>query len=799
MLNSFSKLLLLILCSVTQVAFADEGPSGVVTLSQDSFHIEQKSDFEWNYTVGPRGFKPGWVLLLTDPVFHGIRWSKWGDLTTDRTACTPANSHQQNSWGYITAVGIREGSGQVVDIAVDRSNCIDTDGDIECNANAHENAYTAVYLAEEASLQAGDTIRINIGDREGCAQACRTNGGGDCSYCDDCGFEMPDRSFPQITWPAAECFNADDSSDCTDLIAPTFTVTSLTTTDSVYVTVPSQGVVGEPFAIKAALLDARGNAVESSRETLELILDELPQLSVMETQYELAQEDEGWHDFTAVPLETGVFRVPVATNKLEGLSNPIEISDAARTDNIYWGDIHVHHGYTYETPDGHLVDLNHTYARDVVGLDVVSESQKAAGLEIDEEGLWAELQSNCSSYTVDNEYLVLLGWEWMGKFATFVTGEQTIGHHNIYYDSCDGPYGTHDTQVMLALEGQLGIWPWLDLVESLYGIRALTVPHAMRYTGHNYDNASSKYQTLAEIYSEWGDNSTWEPRLPESSGEDTAGTETGEQQSGKREAALAQALRTGEPADTGDFGPTCHAPTSEDAGSTQDMLGDGLRLGWIAASDNHDGWMGNPRSEGNAPAGLGAFIAPALNRGQIFEAMKSRRTYATTGHRPILRFWVEEDGEVAALQGAEIVASAPVFKWAYHGTSTGQRLRLLKITIAPDSEWEILREAMELTPDMPDNVFVADWDGEADEAWWIEVTQDDGYKAWSSPIWITSDCERVGTTASDPLSICPDVDPPTTDTGGDTDNTCGGCNGLPGLPSGFLALTALIGISRRRQ
>ena len=387
----------------------------------------------------------------------------------------------------------------------------------------------------------------------------------------------------------------------------------------------------------------------------------------------------------------------------------------------------------------------------------------------------------------------------MGKFATFVTGERTIGHHNIYYDSCDGPYGTHDTDVMLSLDGQLGIWTWLELVESLYGIDAVTIPHAMRYTGHDYSYVNDKYQTLAEIYSEWGDNSIWQARPVDTGLLDSGSTETGSTDSAKKKEAAAIALRTGEPADTGNIGPEETMSLPADDGSTQDLLSRGLRVGWIAASDNHDGWMGNPRAEGNAPSGLGAFIAPSLTRSAVFDSMKARRTYATTGHRPILRFWVEEGGEVSALQGSEIVAKAPTFKWEYHGTSEGQIVRLYRITIHQGESWEIMSQLVHLDPDVPDGSLLADWDGETDEAWWIEVQQDDGYKAWSSPIWLTADCGRVGHTATDPLGLCPEPSTPNDDTGDEPTDNCLGCQGAPAVPTAVWALAGLIGIARRRR
>ena len=81
---------------------------------------------------------------------------------------------------------------------------------------------------------------------------------------------------------------------------------------------------------------------------------------------------------------------------LRGRSNPIEVLAEEPDHRIWWGDIHVHHGYTWTDSDGFSQDINHLYARDVVGLDVVAESIKADGVEIDGDLLWEELKTNCS-------------------------------------------------------------------------------------------------------------------------------------------------------------------------------------------------------------------------------------------------------------------------------------------------------------------------------------------------------------------------------------------------------------------
>ena len=430
---------------------------------------------------------------------------------------------------------------------------------------------------------------------------------------------------------------------------------------------------------------------------------------VVETRFgafSLTEEDGGWVDFEVVLREPGVHRIEVTAGTLGAWSNPVEVMSEPPQDSIYWGDIHVHHGYTYVDEDGQAHDLNHDYGRDVAGLDIVSQSQKAAGIEIGEDRLWARLQESCTAYTEPDAYLVLLGFEWMGELASEAYGQPSEGHHNVYYDGCTGPLGTHDLQVIDSVDGRLGLWSWLEEVESDYGVRSITIPHAMRWTGRNFSVRKAGVQTLTEVYSEWGDNTEW---VQGQQDEDVPGT-------------------------------------------TQDLMNSGLRLGWIGGSDNHDGWMGNPSSQKNERSGLGAFISKSLNRQSVFSAMKHRRTYATTGHRPIMRFRVE-DGGAALGQGTELISQEPVLRWRYHGTSEIERLRLYRIRIKDDALQEVVVEEAGDGMDMSGVLQPGPLSG-GSVAYWVEVRQWDGEVAWSSPIWLTSECSRMAQGAQDPLGLC---------------------------------------------
>lgn len=695
-----------------------EGPRGQIALVEREFTVGRKVTIEAVYTAGV-AMGPGDEIRLDDPQFHSMRWSKWGDLSPWAEDCTAATESPPASWGRVTAHVERDGvEREDVALRVERSNCERGPG--TCDPDLYLRAHTLVRV-EAGVLRAGDEIVVVMGDTS-------PDGALDTS---SCGFQVSDRAFPRVRWPMRECLG--DKADCDPLGPVVISILPEPTASSVVAIVPSQTVVGEPLRVKVSLLDTYGNAVPTDPRELVLYDEDGQELG----RHTLRETDGGWHDFEVTPTATGVRRYAVEADGLVATSNPVEVFETAPELGVYWGDIHVHNGYTWYDEDGHYHDYNHDYGRDVVGLDVVSESQKVRGVELDADEQWAELVETCETYTLDGHYVVMMGFEWIGDLAAQTYGTTTEGHHNVYYDRCDGELGTLDTDVIDSVAGPRGLWGWLDEVRDRTGLRAVTLPHAMQSTGYNYNVSYPGTQTLAEIYSSWGDNTEW------------SSTKTEE----------------------------------ELAGGTQDLLRHGLRLGWIAASDNHNGWMGNPYAGKNVPGGLGAFLAPALTRTHIFEAMSARRTYATTGHRTLLRFQAE-DGEVTVPPGAEYLASRPRFTWELYGTAPLKEFTVWGIEIAPDAVQTRLAGEQQGELDVSGGLSLK-WDGVTPMAVWIQAVQEDGEQTWSSPIWITADCARLDEGATDPLGLC---EPAAGSYGGS--GLCGAARGGPA--AALLALAALL-------
>jgi hypothetical protein len=345
---------------------------------------------------------------------------------------------------------------------------------------------------------------------------------------------------------------------------------------------------------------------------------------------------------------------------------------------------------------------------------------------IDGAALWAELSATCERETRDDALVVLQGFEWIGT----TDANPHAGHSNVYYDACDGPLATHDRDVIPDLEA---LWDWVDQVRDERPIDAVTIPHAAQFTGHTF--LANDLQRSIEVFSGWGDSFSWE---------------------GAREGSAAELLRAGSP------------------------------VGFIAASDNHDGWMGNTwvvPLDGVPGAGLAAFVAPRLTRTDIFAALASRRTYATTGPRIIVHLDATVHGETFS-QGAEIVGTAAALSGSVHGTAPLSRVRLVRQVMSPSFAPEVLVE--EHASDALDlDAIRADVSGPP-SAYWLEALQADGHQAVSSPVFLTSDCARVAEGASDPGARCADP------TGAPT-----GCGCATRGVSAALLLPALL-VARRR-
>jgi hypothetical protein len=252
---------------------------------------------------------------------------------------------------------------------------------VDETAGLNDYAYTDV-VVDADWLVAGDELVVVYGDT---------------TLGDNCGFEMSDRSWHRVEIPAYEAIGGSALTPLSTV--PSFDVLAETVVKTLLVTAPSQVPAGSGADLRIAVLDALGNPIEAWTGTLS-VNDVFGGASTT-----LTADDHGVANLRVDLSAAGeVARVTVAgSDGSVGTSNPILVYDPATPPefNVYWGDLHVHHGHSYVDDSGAYVDENLVYARDVIGLDFSAESQKAEPIEIDGASLWGERQENCVGETED--------------------------------------------------------------------------------------------------------------------------------------------------------------------------------------------------------------------------------------------------------------------------------------------------------------------------------------------------------------------------------------------------------------
>ncbi len=151
------------------------------------------------------------------------------------------------------------------------------------------------------------------------------------------------------------------------------------------------------------------------------------------------------------------------------------------------------------------------------------------------------------------------------------------------------------------------------------------------------------------------------------------------------------------------------------------MLKKGLRFGFTASSDSH-GLLyhhGEARKRDPYRTGLTAVQAPALTRDAVFEALRTRRCYGTSGAKILLDMRV--DGEP---MGSTLRRSGPVTVSARaHGESSVARLELITrdgVVASAEGNGRDAQLEAEVTADYV----------------YARVVQHDGEMAWASPVFI---------------------------------------------------------------
>ena len=163
-------------------------------------------------------------------------------------------------------------------------------------------------------------------------------------------------------------------------------------------------------------------------------------------------------------------------------------------------------------------------------------------------------------------------------------------------------------------------------------------------------------------------------------------------------------------------------PLQIENNSVRDALEKGHLVGAIGGSDTHEGKPGS--------GGITAVFADTLTREAIFNSIKNRQVYATTGARIRLSFYSENlnMGDVYVFNSNELPLSSPEFYFSIHGTTELSQVQIIRNS-------EVVYEVNNINSKYHTAGF-KDFDYITDNTYYyLRVLQKDGHMAWSSPVF----------------------------------------------------------------
>jgi hypothetical protein len=369
------------------------------------------------------------------------------------------------------------------------------------------------------------------------------------------------------------------------------------------------------------------------------------------------------------PHESGVTRLSPQTKSNVRISVPPILCRSRSEEPFFlaFGDLHCH---DYLSPGG-VSPMDYYENARAAGLHVLALPVQTHGKNLDARK-WAIATAAAESYDRPGAFVAIPAFEWQ---------HYAFGHKNVYFLHADQPY----------------LCPYdrrYDTVEKLYAAArqtdALILPHHSGYgldrhvPGTDWSVVDDTMEPVAEICSVHG--------ISESADSDRP----------------------------------LNLPGSD--GWLHEAWARGKHVGVIGGSDSHSGLpVRSPREPRPYSGGMTCLYVEELTRRGVFEAIRSRRTYATTGARIIVDF------RLNGHRMGECLPPTPtrVLRITVHGTDTVELLEVVR----NNNVWKRIEPG---TPDA--TVEYTDHPGvrSSGEFYYVRLRQRDGEWAWSSPIWVAA-------------------------------------------------------------
>lgn len=355
-------------------------------------------------------------------------------------------------------------------------------------------------------------------------------------------------------------------------------------------------------------------------------------------------------------------RLVDSASGLEFWSNPCRVTERPPAERLYWGDPH---WQTFFSDGIRCPEELYAFARDEAFLDFGAISDHVEAVT---DRQWEYMIGVTNDFNAPGRFATLVGLEWTSM---------KCGHRNVYYRGASGP-------VLRSTEADADtldkLWKRLD------GIEALAVPHHSANVMMGVDWSlgwNPAREPAVEVYSVWGSSEC--------------------------------------PAGPGNPRPIRTCKGEMPGRHVVDALKRGYRFGFVGGGDIHDGRPGDDLHSRNFatgygdlwPQGLTAAWLPALTRENLYDAVKTRSTYAASRSR----MWLQ--AELEAGSGLRVRTAGE------HGIARAEVIRngVLAATLRPETDPRII-DTLTPAPSLASGEFL-----------YVRVTTARGEMAWSSPVW----------------------------------------------------------------
>jgi len=442
--------------------------------------------------------------------------------------------------------------------------------------------------------------------------------------------------------------------------------------------------------VKVVAVDEHGNIDPNFRGRI--VFSSTDDAANLPSSYSFRKSDGGRHEFSIKFNTEGIHYVDIIGKSISGRSNPGKVMSEAPKNSIYWGDIHSHTKNCDGTP---AVDEGWIYARDVSCLDFAAISTHITFPSFIEDDEWEWLCSRVRNYNNDGKFVAIHGFEL----------DRVGGHKNIYWPDDNPP---KSLKRFLEIKSRGGgpeeFWAYLK------ELGVFAIPHHPAGSfpaGVEWNWSNDEVIPLIEI---------------------------------------TQCQGTAEY-----FGNANQQMAARKGYSAQDGLAMGFKFGFMGSSDFHEIPCGSLIELNDIKyirwhrvahqfqgGGITGVYAPELKRDEIYDRMRSRYCYATTGERILVEF--NMDGH---RMGSEYKTNEPPkIEVTVAGTAPLNMIELVKNndTIYRIGRSSGLNDYFENDITYSASFSINDESYKPSEHWdyyYIRVTQRNGEMAWSSPIWVS--------------------------------------------------------------